>query len=259
MPHILTYNVHRCVGVDGRLSTARIAEVIAACNPDIVALQELDVGRLRTGGVDQAHAIAEELGMQMHFHPAFRVMEEAYGDAILTTRPSKLVKAGPLPGWGRGAFVEPRGALWASVNVGGAEVQVINTHLGLRGPERLLQIEALLGHDWFCHPTCRDPVLIAGDFNAIPRSRVYRRLSLHLRDAQTAPHAPRPRPTYPTRTPFLRVDHVFVSRSLEVLRAETIRTPLARVASDHLPLLIEFRVTAAKSAVQGMASAPAGA
>src|ERR671910_2892610 len=95
VPRILTYNVHRCMGVDGRLSPARIAEVIASCNPDIVALQELDVGRVRTGGVDQAHAIAEELGMQMHFHPAFQVMEEAFGDAILTTRPSKLVKAGP--------------------------------------------------------------------------------------------------------------------------------------------------------------------
>jgi endonuclease/exonuclease/phosphatase family metal-dependent hydrolase len=259
VPRILTYNVHRCMGVDGRLSPARIAEVIAACNPDIVALQELDVGRVRTGGVDQAHAIAEELGMQMHFHPAFRVMEEAYGDAILTARPSRLVKAGPLPGWGRGAFVEPRGALWASVAVGGAEVQVINTHLGLRGPERLLQIEALLGPDWFCHPACRDPVILAGDFNAIPRSRVYRRLSSHLRDAQTAPHAPRPRPTYPGRAPLLRVDHVFVSRSIEVLRAETVRTPLARVASDHLPLLIEFRPAAVRSGLHGVAAPAASA
>jgi endonuclease/exonuclease/phosphatase family metal-dependent hydrolase len=259
VPRILTYNVHRCVGVDGRLSVARIAEVIAACNPDIVALQELDVGRVRTGGVDQAHAIAEELGMQMHFHPAFRVMEEAFGDAILTARPSKLVKAGPLPGWGRGAFVEPRGALWASVNVGGAELQVINTHLGLRGPERLLQVEALLGHDWFCHPACRDPVIVAGDFNAIPRSRVYRRLSSHLRDAQAAPPAARPRPTYPGRAPLLRVDHVFVSRSIEVLRAETIRTRLARTASDHLPLLIEFRAAAARSGLHGVAAPAASA
>ncbi len=253
MPRILTYNVHRCMGVDGRLSPARIAEVIAACNPDIVALQELDVGRARTGGVDQAHAIAEELGMHMHFHPAFRVMEEAYGDAILTTRPSKLVKAGPLPGWARRSFVEPRGALWASVNVGGTEVQVINTHLGLRGPERLMQIDTLLGPEWFCHPTCRGPVIVAGDFNAIPRSRVYRRLSSHLHDAQTAPRSPRPRPTYPGRAPMLRIDHVFVSRSVEVVRAETIRTTLARVASDHLPLLVEFRVRAVKGAALGVA------
>lgn len=253
MQRILTYNVHRCMGVDGRLSPARIAEVIASCNPDIVALQELDVGRMRSGGVDQAHAIAEELGMQMHFHPAFQVMEEAFGDAILTARPSRLVKAGALPGWGTRRFVEPRGALWASVSLGGAEVQVINTHLGLRGPERLLQVETLLGPDWYCHPACRAPVIVAGDFNAIPRSRVYRRLSAHLRDAQAAPHNARPRPTFPGRAPILRVDHVFVGRSVEVMRAETVRTPLARVASDHLPLLVEFRIAAAKSGLHGRA------
>ena len=58
-----TYNVHRCLGTDRRLDVGRIAEVIAAEEPDIVALQEVDVGRARTGGVDQAHRIAERLGM----------------------------------------------------------------------------------------------------------------------------------------------------------------------------------------------------
>jgi endonuclease/exonuclease/phosphatase family metal-dependent hydrolase len=79
VPRILTYNVHRCLGRDGHLSPARIAEVIAACEADIVALQELDIGRVRSGGVDQAEAIARELGMHMHFHPALTVMEEHAG------------------------------------------------------------------------------------------------------------------------------------------------------------------------------------
>ena len=137
--------MHRCLGRDGRPSPARIAEVIAACQPDIVALQELDVGRARTGGVDQAHAIAQKLGMRMHFHPALGVAEELYGDAILTAQPSRLVKAGPLPGLARRWGFEPRGALWASIQVDGAEVQLINTHLGLDRRERLVQVEALLG------------------------------------------------------------------------------------------------------------------
>jgi endonuclease/exonuclease/phosphatase family metal-dependent hydrolase len=138
-------------------------------------------------------------------------------------------------------------------------VHVINTHLGLRGPERLLQIDALLGPEWCGHPSCREPVIVAGDFNAIPRSRVYRRLCAHLHDAQTAPHNPRPRATFPGRAPLLRVDHVFASRSVEVLRAETIRTPLARIASDHLPLLVEFRVTVAKSGVHDVVTPAASA
>jgi endonuclease/exonuclease/phosphatase family metal-dependent hydrolase len=81
---IMTYNVHRCIGTDGKLSPQRNAEVIAACDPDVVALQELDVGRLRTGNIDQAAFMAKALGMQPHFHPALRELGEQCGDAILT-------------------------------------------------------------------------------------------------------------------------------------------------------------------------------
>ena len=69
MPRLVTYNVHRCVGVDRKLDVARIAAVIAELEPDIVCLQELDVGRARTGGVDQAQAIAAGLAMTSRFHP----------------------------------------------------------------------------------------------------------------------------------------------------------------------------------------------
>jgi endonuclease/exonuclease/phosphatase family metal-dependent hydrolase len=241
MLRILTYNVHRCLGLDGQLSPARIAEVIASCEADIVALQEIDVRRARTRSVDQAQAIAEELCMHFHFHPAIRVMEELYGEAILTHRPSKLVKAGPLPSWGsKKILVEPRGALWASVNLNGTEVQIINTHLGLRGPERLRQVNALLGPEWLGAQAACEPIIVAGDFNAIPRSLVYRRLTSHLNDAQSSLTCPRQQPTYPARAPFLRIDHVFVSCKVEVFKAETIKTPLARVASDHLPLVVDF-------------------
>ena len=246
MPRILTYNVRHCLGIDGQLSPARIANVIAACQPDVVALQELDVNRARTGGVDQARVIADALRMHLHFYPAIRVMEESYGDAILTTRPSKLVKAELLPSWGWRAFVEPRGALWVSIDVGGIEIQVINTHLGVLEAPRVRQADGLLGPDWLSHPACREPVILAGDFNAVPGSRAYKRLAGRLRDAQTCPGTSRRQPTFPSRAPFLRLDHVFVGRSIEVLKAEVIRTPLARIASDHLPLLVDFRVITAE-------------
>ncbi|QRM30973.1 endonuclease/exonuclease/phosphatase family protein [Microvirga sp. VF16] len=242
MPRILTYNVHRCLGTDGRLSPSRIADVIAAYEPDVVALQELDVGRLRTGGIDQAHAIAQALGMNVHFHASLRVLEEEYGNAILTHRPSQLVKAEALPGWARRPRLEPRGALWASIQLGGSEVQVINTHLGLRRHERLAQTDTLLGPHWLGHRACREPVILVGDFNATPRSRVYRRLASCLLDAQVQTQLPRPKATFPSRLPFVRIDHVFVSRSIRVLRVETVRTSLARIASDHLPLMVEFQI-----------------
>ena len=103
----------------------------------------------------------------------------------------------------------------------GGEVQVINTHMGLRGQERLNQIEALLGPEWLGHPRCADPVILLGDFNAAPRSRAYRRVAARLRDAQTSPAAARAQATFPSRMPMLRIDHVFVSGGVEVTRAET--------------------------------------
>jgi len=239
---VMTYNVHRCVGIDRLLSPERIAQVIAACHPDIVALQEVDVGRARSGHVDQAEVIARDLGMDVHFFPAVRVMEEAYGDAILSRWPARLVKTGSLPAFTRLPKVEPRGALWAAIEIGGVEIQVINTHFGLIGAERVKQASVLLGDDWLGHPDCRDPVIMLGDFNATPRTRAYRKLTARLRDAQRAPAVRRPSLTFPTRLPALRLDHIFVSRSIEVTAAGTIRTPLARLASDHLPLVAELTV-----------------
>jgi endonuclease/exonuclease/phosphatase family metal-dependent hydrolase len=56
--------------------------------------------------------------------------------------------------------------------------------------------------------------------------------------------------TFPSRFPALRIDHVFVSPSIEVTWADTIRTPLARLASDHLPLVVEMNVPAAPARIE---------
>lgn len=242
---IMTYNVHRCRGLDRRWSPARIANVIASCAPDIVALQELDVGRARSGHVDQAETIARHLEMDVHFFPALRVMEELYGDAILTRWPARLKKADALPGFSNIRGLEPRGALWSEIDVGGTPVQVINTHLGILGAERMKQIAALLGPDWLGRADCSAPILLAGDLNATPRSSAYQALAGLLRDAQHLRENGAKRrnaATFPTRYPTLALDHVFVSPNVEVLDAFAVRTPLARVASDHLPLLVELRL-----------------
>jgi endonuclease/exonuclease/phosphatase family metal-dependent hydrolase len=258
VPRIVTYNVHRCVGVDGRLSPKRIADVLAECEPDIVALQELDVMRARTGLVDQAHEIAFDLEMDLHFHPAFKVMEEAYGDAILTSYPLRLVKAGPLPGLALLPRLEPRGALWVAIEVGGVELQVANTHLGLFSRERRAQVEALLGPDWLGGPLARDPLILLGDFNMLSRSRAYRRLAARFLDGARRPGVARPGPTYPTRYPALRIDHLFVTPSVTVRRLEVPRTALSRVASDHLPLVMDFELAPGAGAREGAAALPAG-
>ena len=243
MTRILTYNVHRCVGNDRRLDLIRVADVIAAYEPDIVALQELDVGRRRTGGVDQAYAIAEQLDMACHFNAALQVEEEQYGDAILTTLPERLVKAGPLPGLDPRVPLEPRGALWISVTIDDAQVQILNTHLGLAPREQQRQAAALAGPDWLGREDRQGPTILLGDFNATGASAVYRTLTRTLRDSRRLPARKRPTSTFPAQLPLLRIDHMFVSEEIVVLSLDAPYTPATRMASDHLPLVMEFEVS----------------
>ncbi|MDR6984852.1 endonuclease/exonuclease/phosphatase family metal-dependent hydrolase [Rheinheimera pacifica] len=239
---VMTYNVHSCIGLDGKVDVERVARVIAQARPDVVALQELDVGRDRSLGLDQAQLIARYLEMEFHFHPAMHMEEERYGDAILTHLPLRLVKAGPLPGLTDKPKLEPRGAIWAAVQFNGQEVQIINTHLGLQPRERLAQIECLLGKDWLGHADCRGPVILCGDLNAQPNSEVCQRIKVQLHDAQTALKPHRPAGTFPSRFAALRIDHIFVSKELTVTGIEIPGTQLAKVASDHLPLLAQLRL-----------------
>jgi endonuclease/exonuclease/phosphatase family metal-dependent hydrolase len=242
MTRIVTYNVHRCVGNDRRLDVGRVAAVLAALNPDIVALQELDVGRRRTNNVDQAHEIAQRLEMAVHFHPAFRVEEELYGDAILTSLPERLVKVGPLPGYHRVKALEPRGALWVEVQIGGRPVQIINTHLGLVPREQQIQADHLAGPQWLEHPSCQWPVILLGDFNATASSLVYRTVTQRLQPARRLAARKQPTSTFPSPLPVLRIDHLFVSPGVVVQDVFAPFDPLTRVASDHLPLVMDFEI-----------------
>lgn len=239
---VMTYNVHSCVGLDGKLDVARISRVIAQERPDIVALQELDVGRARSDHDDQAQLIAALLEMDYEFHPALHLEEEKYGDAILTHLPMRTVKTGVLPGGKPGSNREPRGAIWVTVNFNGTDVHVINTHFGLSRTERLQQSHALMGEEWLQDVLkSGEPVILCGDFNARPGSRSYRALTAKLRDAQSLLNQ-RPRNTFYSRFPSLRIDHIFVNDSFGVLSVEAPRHRAASIASDHLPLVAELKL-----------------
>lgn len=246
MPRLLTYNVHRCVGVDRKLDVGRVAAVIAEHEPDIVCLQELDVGRKRTGFVDQAQAIADQLAMTFHFHAAMRVEAEQYGDAILTSRPERLVRSGPLPTIRGVPGLEPRGALWAAIDFDGVTLNVINTHLGLVPREQRLQAAALIGPDWLGHPDCKGPTLLTGDFNATSVSRPYQALTAKLADCQRSLGLRPSVKTFPSSFPAIRIDHCFTSPEVVVMRVTAPFSPLARMASDHLPLIIDFEIRPAR-------------
>ena len=245
LTRILSYNVHRCVGGDRRLDVGRVADVIGAQAPDIVALQEIDVGRARTGWVDQAHRLAERLGMAFRFNAALRIEQEQYGDAILTTLPERLVKAASLPGHRRIPGLEARGAIWVAIMIDGVELQVINTHLGLVPAEQWRQTEALTGPDWVGAVARNAPLIVAGDFNAGARTRAYRTMTSRLTESRRlAPKRPTAA-TFPSAAPMLAIDHLFVSSAIVVDAIATPRDPASRMASDHLPLVMDFHISRA--------------
>ncbi|MDP3405527.1 MAG: endonuclease/exonuclease/phosphatase family protein [Brevundimonas sp.] len=239
---LVTYNVHRCVGMDKQLDVARIIGVIAELEPDIVCLQELDVGRARTGGVDQASVIAQGLSMSVRFHPAMMIEAEEYGDAILTRYPEQLIKAGALPTVRGIPGLEPRGAIWVRLDVDGTGLNVLTTHLGLVPREQRLQAAALAGADWLGHPDCTGPALLAGDFNATSITRPYQTLTRRHVDCQRALGLRSTIKTFPSGFPAIRIDHVFISPHIRVVDVHAPFSPLSRIASDHLPLVMDFEI-----------------
>ncbi len=243
MARLLTYNVHRCVGVDRRLDVGRISDVIAEHEPDVVCLQELDVGRARTDFVDQAGEIAARLSMSVHFHAAMRVEAEQYGDAILTHRPERLIQSGPLPSVRGIPGLEPRGALWVAIDFDGVEVNIVNTHLGLVPREQRLQAAALCGKDWLAHADCHGPTILTGDFNATSLTRPYQAFTARLKDAQRLLGLRPSVKTFPSSFPAIRIDHFFVSPEITPTRIHAPFSPLARMASDHLPLVMDFSIS----------------
>ncbi len=237
---IMTYNVHGCVGTGGYCSPERIAAAIAECNPDVVALQEVDAGRKRSGRLHQANRIAELLDMNVLYHPVVERDGEYYGNAVLSRLSLHLQRTGRLPRRLSGFRPEARGGMWAEVQAGGHRLQIINAHLGLSSAERLLQARALLGPVWLDDAQQFGPTILCGDFNALPRSRPYAALCKRLFDVQAALRGRRPRPTWHSLFPILRIDHIFISGGMTVHACRVRKSLRTVVASDHLPLYADL-------------------
>ena len=245
---VATYNVHGCVGLDRHRSETRIAEVIAELSVDIVGLQELDFSRTRSAGVDQTGMIAERLGWHSHFHPAMRRGDEHYGHAILSRYPLTFRRAAELPGTAPFFCRENRAAIGMDVETNLGTVHIINTHLGLGWRERLLQAQLFTRSEWHAAIAGDAPFILLGDFNSLPGSGPYRALTRYLRDVRELVPATRPIRTFPTWFPALAVDHIFVNAALQPLSVIVHRSPVARIASDHFPLVAELVPAFSRSA-----------
>lgn len=230
---VMTYNIRYGRGADDRVDLERIAEVIRPYDADVVGLQEVDVCRARSGGIDQAEALGRRLGLHATFGPCIvRDGGERYGLATLTRWPVESHEVVELPARLAERRSEPRRALVTRLRWPGSErpVVFVNTHLSvLRGErgDQLAALAAMVGDD-------DGDMIVAGDLNCTTGGRGYRRLCNRLR-----PATPRIR-TWPARLPLVQIDHVLYRGALRPVAGGVWTGGPARRASDHLPVVARF-------------------
>lgn len=218
---VASYNIHRCVGTDGRRDVARVAEVLRQIGADVVGLQEVDSWLLRAerSPVDE---LARSLGMSPIVGPTIRHAHWHYGNAVLVRAPALEVRHLDLTMYRR----EPRAAIDLDIAAGGTRIRLISTHLGLLPGERRSQVRRLLGT---LHPD--EPVVLMGDINewfAVGRPLRW----MHARLGRT----PALR-TYPAALPMFALDRIWVRITGASVNRHVHDNALARMASDHLPMV----------------------
>lgn len=226
---VLCYNVHHGEGTDKKLDLLRIAKVIRAADPDLVALQEIDDRTKRTGGVDQAAELARLTGLHGAFGKAIDLQGGGYGQAVLSRFPLGAVTVHPLPAL---PDREQRVAVEAAVTIDGKEVAFVTTHLDHELAD-LRERQAAKLNDLFASGD--RAVILAGDLNATPDSKVLEALTAKWQDAT----AGKGLLTSPAGRPAKQIDHV-LSRPAGRFRVVAAKVPDEAVASDHRPVLVVF-------------------
>jgi endonuclease/exonuclease/phosphatase family metal-dependent hydrolase len=227
---IVTYNIHSCVGLDRRYDPARVAAVLREIGAGIACLQEVGFRRRGDPILDQAAYLAEATGCSVLCGTGLRDHSRRFRNAILTRFPVLALGAIDLgiPG------CEPRGAIDADLLIDGRVVRVIATHFGLRREERHLQSNRVIAALSAPLPPGRQPaatVLVMGDLNEWRG----RKGGIRALEGRLGPSvAPR---TFPSFMPLLALDRIYVDAHTDLQAVEVYRSPLARVASDHLPVV----------------------
>jgi endonuclease/exonuclease/phosphatase family metal-dependent hydrolase len=238
---IASYNVHKCVGMDNRFSPERVTEVIGEIGADVIALQEaaqrfgdksalLDLPRLeREYGLIAVPTLDKPNGHCWYGN--FLLFREGIVRAMHRLK---------LPG------VEPRGALVVDVDFDAGPLRIVAAHLGLLRRSRAKQTEAILTA--VCERSER-PTLLLGDLN---EWRLGQKSSLHALGPAFGPLTAA-LPTFPSRFPVFALDRILGNPESMILGIDVHATPLARVASDHLPIKARIDVAGAAAQFEFMA------
>jgi endonuclease/exonuclease/phosphatase family metal-dependent hydrolase len=222
---VASYNVHGCVGRDGRRDPARTARALRELDAAVIGLQEVD----SRGHADAIEGQLQELARAVDQHaiagPTLLEPSGHYGNALLTSLPVLSITRHDLsvPPW------EPRGALVVELQAEATPCHVIVTHLGLRHRERTQQIDRLAT----LTREITGPLVVLGDFNEWTHRRLVRQSF-----ARGNPRGPR---TFPSWLPLLPLDVVFARAPARVERIDRF-TPQDADASDHLPVVATVHV-----------------
>lgn len=234
---VATYNVHRCRGIDGRTRPDRVAAVLREIDADLIGLQEVvSIEGLRPEA-DQAAYLAEATGGTYAMGETRRHGTGAYGNVTICRL--------PIEGWrhldvsviGR----ERRGVLRTDLRVGHRTIHAFNLHLGTSWRERRRQAARLIDSDLLKAIDIEGPRIVLGDLNEWTRGLVTRTLAAELRCAEIT-LTPQRRRAYPGVLPLLQLDYVYYDDELTLESAYYHRTRRSLVASDHLPLVAEFKL-----------------
>nr|WP_280824045.1 endonuclease/exonuclease/phosphatase family protein [Mesorhizobium soli] len=222
---VASYNVHKCVGTDGKFDPERTGRVIREIGADVIALQEADrrFGN-REGLLDLVH-LEREAGLALV--PVFGSAKAHgwHGNVVLFRRGAvRDVHQIKLPG------LEPRGAIVTEIELkAGSTIRIIAAHFGLLRHSRTRQVRMILD---IMDDDDGKPTLLLGDLN---EWRVNDRSALSMFEAAFG-QLPPAVPSFPSRLPLLALDRIIANRRDIVLSVSVHNTPLARAASDHLPI-----------------------
>jgi endonuclease/exonuclease/phosphatase family metal-dependent hydrolase len=242
---LMTYNIHRAIGTDSKFRPERIVAILRRYDADIVLLQEVDVGHPRSKQMNLAAHFARELGFAHHalgLNVFYR--HGKYGNATLSHFPISRQRNIDLTLGG----TKGRGAQHTRIHVptsrGERLIDVFNVHLSLTASQRRRQVRFLLQTPDVEHLAPEDPCVIAGDMNDWRGvlKRVFKRAAF----ACGSNHQHNPRrsiKTFPSFAPTGGLDKIFYRGPLQPRRVYRSRLALARVASDHLPVIGDFEFT----------------
>jgi endonuclease/exonuclease/phosphatase family metal-dependent hydrolase len=238
---VVTYNIHHGEGLDGKIDLARIASVLRAAEPHLVALQEVDQGTRRSGGVDQPAELARLTGMEVVFGRNIDYDGGGYGTAVLSKLPIRSHESIKLKSFYAPTADHPEQRGVQVLELGeenGPRLWFLCTHLDYRPPddERLASAETI---NKLALQRKNGLVILAGDLNATPESRVIAEFAKRWKVAGAKTQAANratPLLTFPAGKPDRWIDYIMV-RPAQRWEIAEVRVLDETVASDHRPLL----------------------